>query len=694
MSRTLPVAFVAGYLAVGWFIANGVETTTMVAVAATALAGLGFAKLIESGVRQPIRRWAPAAMGVACVTTAAVLTTNQFDGSASARLLFRTNVLQMKLAGVDHEFLPVLDEGRLVRTAVGREGAYTVWRRNGSLLHIRRNGVPKAVVSTDPGVCPHPTAEVLQAALPMTLHEAPRHVLLLGLGGGTGLTSCQAYPVETITCVEPDAALVRVLEHDAWSHLSDSPLGKSDVRLWSLAPEAAVAATGEQWDVIISSPDPAALSRSTACLTAEFYRRAAGRLAPEGIFCQRFQYADFGPEPLQTAVATLESVFPTVAAVETAPGEVVFLATSSDRGLIRDGMVERFQRPHVRNLLAQAGWDWVTPLNVSAFDHKALAEFASEDGANVNTAASSRFAFRLPAEVVRWGPKLKEISEKLAGRSSRLLDWRTGEHDDKDLLHRLAELTAQRKIMSKFPDQPWSYRKTLRERVAESRGVIVPVKGELVQDLHPVDKRRKQFFETFGRTVGQSKPSLVEVDRVAAFAVPYDPLLSYFVHEEAAELYARAKERDVKTELRHRLHSVYYADARDRSVRNVCAAIRLIADEPESLDSPLERRDQLDALTQTLKNRWEVRGLVAPLEPQVVLNDIELSVDAFEAAFEVLESLAANEDVGLENWSTRREFLETFAVRPLTEYRAKLTNYDLKKRGQDARAKARRRAAE
>ncbi|MFM7924629.1 MAG: hypothetical protein ACKPJJ_30775, partial [Planctomycetaceae bacterium] len=92
--------------------------------------------------------------------------------------------------------------------------------------------------------------------------------------------------------------------------------------------------------------------------TAEFYTAVHSALAAEGVFAQRFRSSDFGPEPLRQCLATLSAIFPASGALQTIPGEIVLLATNSDKGLISTGMLDRLQKEHVRTELSLSGWDW------------------------------------------------------------------------------------------------------------------------------------------------------------------------------------------------------------------------------------------------------------------------------------------------------------------------------------------------
>ncbi len=671
--RSGVLLFAAGYLAGRWLIpaVNDVPAILVATIWMASLCG-GLAWLITRNMPQGWTRRLVAASAVAMIALAPLMQ-SRYAVDRSARLLFSTPVFLAKLAGTDSESLMHLDDGRFCQAMEGESGTFTTWKHRGMQYQIRESGVPRVLVSGNPELCPEYSGELLPAVLPLTVHEAPHHVLLLGVGSGLPLTTCLAFPVQSITCAEDDRALIGSLESSVWSSQKISPLQVEHVQWKPVSPKWALLADQKKYDVIISSPADCSLLQSAPSYTREYYRLAALRLNSNGIFCQRFRYADLGAAPLKQLAVTLQDSFAHAAAIEVAPGELVLMGTNSPEGLARMGIVERFQKPHVRQVLAQLGWDWIVPLNLSAFNADGLAAFAGKDAPPANTAGNGAFAFGVPPDVLRWAPKWKEIQESLTPHGGRMLDWGiVGTHRE-DVLHRLAELTGQRRLMTEYPDQPWAYRKSLREQLTQKpRSVIEQTSDGPQRVRHPEDDRRKEYFETLSVAAGAAEPTPEQIARVANFLAPYDPLLSHFVHHEVARLYSRSSQPDHAAELAHRLHFVHFADPRDRSVRDVVSAIRLILDHPEVIAEEDARWDQLNALLQTLMRRWECRGLVKPEDPRVVMHDIDRSVTITEETLDVMEELSGAIGVAPESWAARRGFLESALTHPLRTYRAKL----------------------
>jgi hypothetical protein len=226
--------------------------------------------------------------------------------------------------------------------------------------------------------------------------------------------------------------------------------------------------------------------------------------------------------------------------------------------------------------------------------------------------------------------------------------------------------------MANYPDQWWAYRKSLRHQLQERPRTLLRKSrsGGVGNAIHPEDRRRMRYFKELDEAT--KSPTTERAARVASFAEPYDPLLSRFAHLEAATLYSRPEARDERAEVWHRLHAIYFADTHDRSVRNVAAALTLLAGHPESFDRPADRWDHLNSLLQEMKARWERRGLILPRSPQVVLHDLEHSLNGVEAALKAMDALHASVPVAESDWQSRRKVIQRGLVQPLRTYRSQL----------------------
>jgi len=641
--------------------------------------------------------------------TASPWLTGNYDPALAARLLFGTNVFDAYRRGVAFDSLAVMDEGRLVETRMGTQGPLSIWKYRGSQMQVRENGFPKGMVSLDDRICPQYSAEVVATLLPILMHERADDILVLGVGSGLNVRTCLKYPIQKLTCVESNSTLINLLSERLWQQ-NEKPIAQVG---WQVAdPALAIQKDSGHYDLVFSFPDPPALAQSLPSFSQEFYAGVSRTLKEDGIFCQRFSYVDFGPQPLRDVAATLQAVFVNVMMIETAPGELALLATNSATGqlhkptransatsnlanplvvddfheaFLRDGFLKRLQSPQTRGILAKLGWDWSMILNCIAFDDHVLADFTSEHDASGQTVAGSRWAFSWPVEMMRWGSKWQEIQEQLArnaagqNRSSRLLAWLPDVANDQNVLQRLADTVGRSNLIAQYPDQPKAYRQTLRKHLSnQPRSRIKHVNGEVKRVLHDDEIRRKDYFKELAAAVKQPHPELEQIQNLELYAEPFDPILSYFLHYEIADLYHKLDPPDYRAEYLHRMHAINYGDRHDRSVRNVALATALLIKHPEIIQDEADRYDHLNTLLQNLKVRWELRKDDQPKHAGTAFNDVQKSLSAAEAAIDAMQQSYASKAVRHPEWPDRRAYLEKVLIRPLRAYRGKLKSHAAK----------------
>jgi hypothetical protein len=185
--------------------------------------------------------------------------------------------------------------------------------------------------------------------------------------------------------------------------------------------------------------------------------------------------------------------------------------------------------------------------------------------------------------------------------------------------------------------------------------------------LHPEDRRRIRYFKAL-KTAIDSR-TLNDVQQLLSFKAPYDPLVSFFVHQEAAELLTGSPQPVQAEEFRLRLHSVYFASSQDRSIRNVLQALKLLREHPEIEADPVRRWDHFNSLLQMLQGRWESRiGIPFTESSQVVLGEVNSSILEAEKCIDLLNKLTPEAGLSAEMWAARKRVLELRLLRPLQEY--------------------------
>lgn len=649
---------------------------------------------VAAAERQELGRHTVAMMAsCAAVSLAVPFWIDHEQPSRMTKLGFSTSSFVAYRAGWDSSLLTSADDARMIAAEEGVRGPLTLWRSKGLELHLREAGVPRAVLSSDSELTPQAAPEVLQAVLPLVFAENPQRVLLLGASAGVPLSTCVQFPVQSMTCAESDAAVVRLIQGPVAREAGLDPLTDPRIQVISTPPQLMVMRDAAEYDVILSSPPPSSLMAGAASFTVDHYRHAAACLAPGGIFCQRFECVDFGAWPLLSVVAALQMAFSEVAVIEAGAGELLLLATQSPGQFVPEHLLSRMEAPHVRRILARCGLDWTSVLNLPAYDHATLLEICREGKARRNDASNAVLALNAPWELLRWGAKLTEVQKVLTAprttlmdaegeqhanrsRKSRLLEWLGDDRVTPAILRRLSDVATQQQLVRDNPESHWwEYRKALRQELQKrARSLVQQVAHTVDGDnapLHPDDARRKAYFVALGAAARAPKPTAEAVERIADYVQPYDPLVSYFAHEEMADLLARGQVSP-SMELACRLHMVYFAPPGDGSVRPVTNAIEMLVSNPGLIEDSARRFDLLNGLVQTLRARWEARQGSSVLPPRRQIADADRTIVAIEKAMAAMEQWQPEAGIAATEWESRKQVIDRILLRPLRAHRTQL----------------------
>ncbi|MCA9054174.1 MAG: hypothetical protein KDA75_10080, partial [Planctomycetaceae bacterium] len=634
------------------------------------LAAIGSGHAILSLVNGRLRiRWTrrglAGAAAIGGMAAAAPWLVQQFDPGISARLLFSTQVATASQTAAQADLLLALDESRLAGVTSGRESIWTQWRQRGDLLAIREDGQPQGTISLDLSVSPESPAELMAAVIPLSVHPRPDHVLVVGLGSSGTLRSCLDFPIRTLTCWEPDADLIQLVKRSIpgpASRFLDDP--RLDVE--RINPAIATAARrARPFDVILINERQASNWRTMGLKHVEAFQRWKTQLADDGWLCVRFEFVDFGAAPLLDLTQTLAAVFPQVVVWESAPGELLLLASPQSTAPFDEKMLGRFELPQARRLLGQIGWDCSLPLSLLTVTGAEL-QASGQTSGRPSTAAAARAEFDLPVEIVRWGRKTAELERALLPMAKTALARCPESSERTSLQQRLADVGEQRKVIAEFPDHYWAYRKTLRERLQERPRAVIQ---QLSHELHPEDQKRQDYLEALGAAATSGHPTPEQLERVALYAEPFDPLVTPFAHREIARLFEQLETRLPQAELQHWLHSVYFSPGFDRSVRGATAAIELLLDHPEAMEDPLRRWDHLNALLEILKERWTLRSQQSAVS-RFEAADVAETLNTAHRALDALHETAAAAGVDPEWADVRCRVLERTLIRALRSHHA------------------------
>ena len=610
----------------------------------------------------------------------------QADTAGVSRLLFSDRTLAALQRDIETDLIAQSDASRLLEGVQTSDGELTVWRSLGEVVEFRLRGVSAGQVSTDTRVTPQPAEDILPAIIGLASHPQPGRVLVLGDETGVALQTCTHFPVQQIVAVRSSRQMTNLASAYTWKRDAFPADSDNRVVLQHTPVELAIRDRSlERFDVVISAPGPVSSMGTAAFWSGEFYESVKNRMASEGVFCQRFRRSDLGPEPLREALATLAGVFQHAGAIQTVPGEILLLATDAESGLIHPDLLNRLQREHVRQELTGAAWDWsqvaVLPL-ASAGDRLGL--FGTEPKPAALSAAKAQVLLRYPLEAARSGNKAEELAIAFSPYQMQIASAIPVGEAHEEAKRRLSGLAQQLEILAGMPDQPWTYRRSLRMEMQRSPRPPLEViaDGKIVKEAHPLDKARQDYFLQLGSALMSASrgetDSLRKVQELSRFAETGEPLMGHFAHYEIVRLHEMLNHPALHEELRHRLHTVFFTTPSDASVRPVIAAMEQLVEHPELIPDKAERYDQLNSLVQKLIERWEARTAWEPRSAIRVQNDVDQSVRVTNLAVEQMEELRNSAALSQADFLRRRRFINAALIGPLRQYKDQVLAHRMK----------------
>lgn len=235
--------------------------------------------------------------------------------------------------------------------------------------------------------------QILVGRLPLLLHPAPQRAMVIGLGTGITLGSVAASPLAHIDCAEISQEVVtasRYFERENRKVLNDPR-----VRLMVEDGRDLLQIEEQKYDVIVSQPSNPWQSGNANLFTREFYRLAASRLNPNGIFSQWIGLYDITPANLKVAAQTLLEIFPYTLTFKSG-GDLIILASLSPLHIDYRLLATRLRLPRVLDSLTPT--DIRTPGDLLArhflLDDETLRRFAAGSEINTDYRPILEFSFR------------------------------------------------------------------------------------------------------------------------------------------------------------------------------------------------------------------------------------------------------------------------------------------------------------
>lgn len=267
--------------------------------------------------------------------------------------------------------------------------------------------------------------QVMGGLIGALMHDAPRRVLVIGLGTGSTSGWLADLPgVERVDVVEIEPEVVEVAR--ACAAVNRDVLNNPKVHLLFTDAREVLTANGDRYDLIFSEPSNPYRAGVASLFTREFYRSVAERLAPGGVFLQWLQTYEVDPASVAGIYATLNAELPFITTWTTMESDLVLAATVAEPRL-EGAVIQRriVQEPLATALLRVWRTDTIEGVNSHLVGDQRLAAALAAKGAgfiNTDDRPLIEFAFARSAGAARKAmvPELFDLSLKVNGRSGIL----------------------------------------------------------------------------------------------------------------------------------------------------------------------------------------------------------------------------------------------------------------------------------
>jgi len=322
LAGALNAAIAAGALLAG----EGPAFRRRLAAGAVVLSAVAFALFA-------LPRWNPERMSLGFVR---LLRAHWFGG----RELTRRTI--DKISTSDVEKLLFYKEGRAAAVTVLETG-----ERRALLI----NGKTDATT----GVGEDMAQQVMVGQMPLLLAPDASHVCVVGYGSGVTTRAVLTHDVDDVLTVELEGAVIEAAPFFRVD--AGDPLGDPRHRLLIEDAGTYLRSTRQMYDVIISEPSNLWIAGMADLFTEEFYRTAARKLRPGGIFCQWVQCYQTSPQTLETIFRTLATRFPygQLFFVDGSADLIILASPDQEVGLDLDRIAAAWNNPTVAAQLARVG---------------------------------------------------------------------------------------------------------------------------------------------------------------------------------------------------------------------------------------------------------------------------------------------------------------------------------------------------
>ena len=258
------------------------------------------------------------------------------------------------------------------------------------------------------------TTQLLLGYVPLILHEHPKNVLIIGLGGGFTLEAAENFDdVENIDVVEIDPLVVEAEKF--FSAYNKNALDDERVNLIIADARNYLLTTDEKYDVIISEPsDPWISGACSNLFTKEFFELSTKHLNEEGIFLQWVPIYDVSVSDFRTLLNTFSKVYDhSMLWTATDGGDMLFAGSKSPIEMNCTRLGEYLSKKHVKDDLGSIGIQNAEDFLAKNFVMNEEETEGFTEGALLNTDDKPIIEFSAPITILRSNDPLnlrKDIS--------------------------------------------------------------------------------------------------------------------------------------------------------------------------------------------------------------------------------------------------------------------------------------------
>lgn len=173
----------------------------------------------------------------------------------------------------------------------------------------------------------HLSVPLLSGRLPLLLRPATRSVFLAGAEAGIAAGVLLSGSVEEVLSLDAEPAHLEAMR--SFTRANRQPWNDPRFRFRKGDPRAALAGGSARYDLIVSEPSIVWDRNAAHRTTEEFYRLAAARLRPGGVFAGSIPLVGLREEHLRSLLAAFRSAFPHALGVEAPrPGALILLGSN------------------------------------------------------------------------------------------------------------------------------------------------------------------------------------------------------------------------------------------------------------------------------------------------------------------------------------------------------------------------------